>query len=250
MNPQASSRPSRLALRAAVLALMAAASVLPAAAQIDPAARTLAEAAARKLEAARTIRLEASHRIDPALGVGAPTENGKVVVTIRRPNLFHAVLEAGDETREVIYDGREICVMHPALGHHAIEPLPAASIEQFADRLEKAFGFRPPLADMLANDLVAHLFVDVEAAQVAGTGRVGWTRCDRLHLAHDGMIADLWIGRRDKLPRRLLLTYTDLPDAPTWDIRFKKWKLDPEVDDALFRRRPAPDSQRVKMIKR
>jgi hypothetical protein len=63
------------------------------------------------------------------------------------------------------------------------------------------------------------------------------------------MTGDLWVGVKDGLPRRLLLTFTDTAGHPTWDIRLKKWELDPPVDHKLFSKRPATGSQKVPMLK-
>jgi len=116
--------------------------------------------------------------------------------------------------------------------------------------VDARFGFRPPLAELLANDLSANLLVNVKDATLVGNERVGWTRCDRLRLVQDGMMADIWIGSKDKLPRRMLFTYSSLPGQPTWDILLSKWELNPTVDVTLFSKRPAADSSKIKMIKR
>lgn len=222
---------------------------VPLQAQIEPAARTLAKATADAIGAATTIRLSARHTIDPALGVGSRLENGPLQITVQRPNRFYVIQPAGDATREIAFDGTSICLIQPQLQLHALEPLKAASIEQFADRMDERFGFRPPVAELLAGDVSAQLLREVTSAKVLGTERVGWTRCQRLHFEQPGMTGDVWIGEKDKLPRRYLLTFTGIKGRPTWDIRLSKWALNGPVDETLFSKRPAAGSQRVKMLK-
>lgn len=237
--------PIRLGALCAALACLA----IPAQAGIEPGARALAEAVAAKLQAAKTLRLTAKHTIDPALAVGSKLDKGPLEITVKRPNQFHVLQNAGDETRELAFDGKTVCVMHPQLKHHAIEPLKADTIEQFADQVAARFGFRPPVAELLSEDMVAQLLLHVSSAKVAGSGWVGLTPCTRLHFEQDGMTGDLWVGKKDNLPRRYLLTYTDVPGRPTWDIRLSKWELDIAVNEALFTKRPAADSSRVKMLR-
>jgi len=222
---------------------------LPSLAGIEPEAKALAEAVAAKLQAAKTLRLTAKHTIDPALSVGSKLDNGPLEITVKRPNQIHVLQPAGDETRELAYDGKTVCVLHPQLKHHAIEPLKASSIEQFADQVDARFGFRPPVAELLSEDMVSQLLLHVTSAKVTGTEWVGWTRCQRLHFEQDGMTGDLWVGKKDGLPRRYLLTYKDIQGHPTWDIRLSKWELNVPVNEALFTKRPAADSSRVKMLK-
>jgi hypothetical protein len=218
-------------------------------AEIEPAARELAKAVTEKLGGAQTIHLTAKHHLDPRLGVGAKLEKGPLDITVQRPNKIYVVQAAGDQTRELAFDGKTLCLMHPQLKHHAMESLKAGSIEQFADRVDERFGFRPPVAELLAGDVASQLFVHVTSAKVSGTELVGWTRCERLHFEQPGMTGDLWVGVKDKLPRRYLLTFTNIKGSPTWDVRLSKWELNAPVDARLFARRPAADSSKIQMLK-
>lgn len=216
---------------------------------IDPAAATLAQEVTTKLSGAQTIRLTAKHKLDPKLGVGARLKNGPLVITVKRPNQFYAVQQAGEETREIAYDGKTLCLIHPGPKHHALEPLKAASISQFADRVDDRFGFRPPVAELLVSDFDTQIFLNVTSAKVTGVEWVGWTRCERLHYKQQGITGDIWIGKKDRLPRRYLLTFTGLPGNPTWDVLLTKWELNVPVDESLFSKRPPADSQRLQMLK-
>lgn len=218
-------------------------------AEIDPAAKTLTEAMSKKIAAAKTIRLTAKHKLDPSLGVGAKLEKGPLQITVKRPNRFYAIQQAGDETRELTYDGSTLCLMHPQTKNHAIETLNAGSVEDFADKVDEKFGFRPPVAELLAGDVAKQLFLYVTSAKVEGMEWVGWTKCKRLCFVQEGMTSHVWVGVKDNLPRRHLLTFTDRPGNPTWDIRLSKWELDVAVDDALFSKRPAADSMKIQMLK-
>jgi len=216
---------------------------------IEPAARALVEASAAKIEAAQTIRLTARHTLDPALGLGTRLDDGPLVLTLRRPNQFHVLQEAGEETRELAFDGKILCLMHPQLKHHALEELAAGSIDEFADKVDEAYGFRPPLAELLSADMASQIFLHVASATVAGVERVGWTRCDRIQFVQEGITGDIWIAKKDGLPRRYRLTFHDLEGQPTWDIRLSKWELDVAIDGSLFSRRPAEGSSQVRMAR-
>lgn len=233
----------------AAAALITLSLVGPARAEIAPAARALVKEVAAKLGTAKTIRLTASHRLDPALGVGAGHEKGPITFTVQRPNRFHALQPAGAETREIAYDGRTLCLIYPELKHHSLVTLRAASVEQFADALDARFGFRPPVAELLSADLEGQIFRHVTAASVEKAEWVGLTLCDRLHFVQDGLTGDLWVGKKDRLPRRYRLTFTDVTGHPVWDIRLKKWELNIPVDESLFTKRPAAGSQLAPLLK-
>lgn len=234
-----------------LLSVAAAACMLTSAAQaeIEPAARELAKAVSEKIGGAGTIRLTAKHQLDPALGAGAKLERGPLQITVKRPNQFYVLQQAGEETREIAYDGKTFRLINPELKYHALVPLKADSIEQFADRVDERFGFRPPVAELLSGDVAAQLFLHVTSASVIGTEWVGWTRCKRLHFEQEGMNSDVWVGVKDHLPRRYLLTFTSVKGNPTWDIRLSKWELNGTVDENLFSKKPAADSAKIQMLK-
>ena len=73
----------------------------------------------------------------------------------------------------------------------------AKTIEQFAQIVDERFGFRPPVAELLANDMAAELLTDVTSARLLATERVGWARCEHLRLDQKGMAIDLWVGAKD-----------------------------------------------------
>lgn len=217
--------------------------------EIEPAARELAASVTSKLAVAQTVKLTAQHKLDPALGVGGRLDAGPIEITVKRPNRLHVIQEAGDQTRELVFDGKTFCLMHPKQKHHAMESVKADSIDALADRIDEKFGFRPPVAELLSADLSKQLFLHVTSATVTGTEWVGWTRCERLHFEQEGMSGDLWVGKKDGLPRRYRLTFTGVSGQPTWDIRLKKWELNVPVAEALFSKRPAADSHQVQMLK-
>ncbi|MDA0576704.1 MAG: DUF2092 domain-containing protein [Verrucomicrobia bacterium] len=225
------------------------ASALGVRADVAPAAREMIEAMSAKLGAATTIQVKAKHALDPLLGLDAAIDRGPIHITVQRPNRFYAIQPAGRETREIAYDGETLCVMHPGMQHHALEALAAASVEAFSDQMDERFGFRPPVAELLANDAATEMLRNVTTARVVGKERVGWTRCHRLQLEQEGTTIDLWVGLKDKLPRRMLVIVTDHPARPTWNIRFSGWDLNAKVDAGLFGKRPAAESVKVEMIR-
>lgn len=234
---------------ASITALIVAAFALSAKADISPDAMTLAQAVAARLAPAKTIQLTATHKMDAALGTHTKLDAGPLSITVKRPNKCYVLQSAGQDTRVLSYDGETLCLLNPILKFHALETLKAGSIEQFSDAMEERFGFRPPVAELLAADLPKQLFANATSATVAGKEWVGWTRCDRLHIEQEGMTGNLWVGAKDKLPRRLLLTFTGVSGQPKWDIRLSKWQFDAPVDQSLFTRRPAADSSRAPMLK-
>ncbi len=217
--------------------------------KMEPAALAVLKSMSDKLGSAQTVQVEAEHKLDRRLGIGSGIDQGSIELAVKRPNQFYAIQPAGLDTREIAYDGTTLCVMHPGRKHHALETLPSKNIEGFAQLVDERFGFRPPVAELLASDAQAELLFDVTSVQLLGSEHLGWTRCDHLQLGQPGMTVELWIGTADHLPRRMLMTTTDIKGHPTWNVRFTKWKLNEPLNESLFSKRPAPDSQKAPMVK-
>ncbi|MBL9116160.1 MAG: DUF2092 domain-containing protein [Verrucomicrobiaceae bacterium] len=241
--------PSLLRCSVSIAVVIVAAVANSARADISPEAMALAKAISAKLAPARTIQLKASHQIDPALSASTKLNQGALTITVKRPNQCYVLQPAGAETRELAYDGRTLSLIQPELKVHSLETLKAGTIEQFANAMNERFGFRPPVAELLASDLPGELFINATSAEVAGKEWVGFTRCERLHIEQDGLIGDIWVAIKDKLPRRMMLTFTGMKTQPRWDIRLTKWKLDASINETLFTKRAGPDSQLTPMVK-
>jgi hypothetical protein len=216
---------------------------------VESAARELLEAVSGKLCRAGTVQVEAEQKVQPPLGLGVAMDRAPIQITVQRPNRLYAIQPAGAETREIVYDGHSLCVMHPGPKHYAQESLEAGSIEQFAQLVDERFGFRPPLAELLANDMPAEMLDGVTSARVMRREQVAAVACQHLRLDQPGMTVELWVGVDDQLPQRMLTTCTRLPGKPTWDLHFTRWKLDGAIDQGLFAKRPAADWVRVQMLK-
>lgn len=234
---------------APIAAAFIAAFALSAKADISPEAMALAKAVSAKLAPAKTIQLTATHKLDAELSSSTKLNKCPLTITVKRPNQCYVLQPAGAETRELAYDGKTLSLIQPELKLHSLESLKASSIEQFADAMDERFGFRPPVAELLASDLPGQLFVNATSAKVAGKEWVGWTRCERLHIEQDGLTGDLWVGVKDKLPRRMVLTFTSIKGQPKWDIRLTNWKLDPQVNESLFTKRAGTDSQLTPLLR-
>ena len=225
------------------------ASMNPSMAQISTEATALATKVAQALAPASSLKVKAKHRIDPAIAPSKGLSEGPLQITVQRPNRCHVYQAAGDQTRELAFDGKTFVFINPVLKIHAVEPLRAATLDELGDRLDQRFGFRPPVLELLSADLPKQLFANATSASVTGREWIGWTRCERLHIEQEGLTGDLWVGTKDHLPRRLLLTFTGTAARPQWDIRVSDWELGAPVDERLFTKRPAADSQPTKLLK-
>jgi len=68
-----------------------------------------------------------------------------------------------------------------------------------------------------------------------GRGDVDGVTCD--HLAFSGAEADfqIWLDRGEQaLPKKLVITYANLPQSPQYTAVFSDWKFPSEIPASLF----------------
>lgn len=220
-------------LIAASLLLVAATVTAAPSGKVAPEAAALLRATRDKLASSPTLSVVAKHEGSAELG-GATNDSAPLFVTVSRPNQFYAHQGKGQSERLLGYDGRVLRVVFPGTLLHGEAKVPSRDMTGFADAVDGKFGFRPPLAELLADDLVAEMARDGASIRLAGKQRVGWTQCNHLVITQPGQTTELWLGVKDALPRRYKVTLIDKPIMPTKTITFKKWKFGVPVEPALF----------------
>lgn len=92
-----------------------------------------------------------------------------------------------------------------------------------------------PLRPFLSSDPYAILPDGLEGAYVVGFENVGNERF--MHLAFTEPDADwqLWLsGPNEVLPRRMAITYKNVPGQPRVDIEFSNWRLNAAIPSDAF----------------
>ena len=66
--------------------------------------------------------------------------------------------------------------------------------------------------------------------------------CDHLALRGEKQDVQVWIARNEEpVPRRIMITYTQIEGQPRFWAQFNEWDFSPELSDATFKFSP-PDS--------
>ena len=226
---------------AACLALPFAAGAAPA---HDPAALEVLRSVQAKLAASNTLSVEARRATS-----WEDQNDGPVSVTFERPNRFLAHQGTGSVEKVLAYDGTALRFLMPGVLLHAEQTLKAADTSALADAMLARFGFRPPLAELLAPDLVKEMAREGATITMGKTKCVGWTKCRHLIITQPGQTTEIWVGMKDSLPRRYRITFDDGAGQSWMDTRFKKWKFGVPTTPEQFRPAPAAGSYAVNLLK-
>ena len=104
-----------------------------------------------------------------------------------------------------------------------------------------------PLADFLSEAPNKAFLTGVTQGRVVNT--VSIDGAPYLHLLFKqppGIELELWLSKNDQsLPRRLIVTYLNLPGQPNFIAEFSDWNFDIHTSDAEFAFQPPAGAQQV-----
>lgn len=110
------------------------------------------------------------------------------------------------------------------------------TIDQALTKLQKEYNFTPALSDFLFINTFRVLTENVISASYFGTSKVFGVRCDHLAFVQQDIDWQIWveIGKR-QIPRKLVITYKNLPGQPQFIAILKDWVLDKPITNFAFK---------------
>lgn len=223
------------------------------AAEQTPNADQLLRQMSSKLAAARSFSFKAVREIDAGLLPGRDKpEKAKISVIVQRPNQLAAVSRSNHGVRRAVADGTQLSLLDESTNHYSVIPM-RTSIEGLVERLDKHYGFTPPLAEFALSDPYKDFKRQAKSITYLGRGKttVGFlgmfgVDCHRLALNGKEASAELWIGVDDQLPRKLTATFHREAN-PQVRITFSEWNLAAPVSATEFTFTPPKGAQKVEM---
>jgi hypothetical protein len=218
----------------------------PARPAIDPKADAALKRMGALLGGAKAFTFTSHSTIDQALDNGQAVQVARNQhVVVRRPDRLAAVVEADLEDLNYWYDGKRVTVLNRRANAYSSIDAPS-TIDATLDMLAKNYGLVVPLADLLFDDPYKTLMTGARAGVYIGTGYVFETRCDHLAFRQAGVDWQVWIEQGDKpVPRKVVITYKELPARPQYTAYLSDWNLSADVKDEQFEAKIPPDAKKV-----
>lgn len=228
--------------------------ILSASAQ-QPSANQILRDMSDTLAAAQTFRFSATREIDAGLLGDLEGFAGKAEIQalVQRPDKIAIRTEGRKGDKQFIADGRTLTVYDAKTNFFTLVSIPG-TIDALADKLDEDYDFTPPLIDFAVSDPYAYLRRDSSTATWLGRGKVGacpfdvlGVECDRIALRGELADAELWIGVKDHLPRKLVATFKLLPKKPQLRVTFRDWNLAATATPADFTFTPPKGATQIEM---
>lgn len=193
-----------------------------------------------------------SFRFDAHITQDLPLEAGLKMqmyqhrrVTLSRPGKISVVSDGDMDTNTTSFNGGVLTVLDPVKNAYTQIEGPE-DIDGMLDHLALERGFVMPLADLLVSDPYTSATGRVRLGLYMGLHRVRDTACHHLAFRQAGIDWQIWIDAGETpVPRKLLITFTDLAGQPQWAAELDGWDLSPELEEGLFDIEPPQDAALV-----
>ncbi len=213
---------------------------------LEPKAIEILKASSSRLAAARTmsftavVSYESPSRLGPALVYTTRSE-----VTLQRPDKLRVVTPGDGPASEFYYDGKTMMAFSPPENLVAVADAPPTIDAALRAAFESAAIYFP-FSDLI----VADPFKDIAdglvvAFYIGQSNEVGGTTTDMVAFAHDDVLVQVWIGVKDKLPRRSRAIYGNDPAQLRHQMDVSNWKLDVAVPAGAFASARAAAAKRI-----
>ncbi|MBN8507245.1 MAG: DUF2092 domain-containing protein [Burkholderiales bacterium] len=238
--------------RAAAVVLAASAATAPQAqSAVDPEADRLLQASLAEVGRLQAFGFSGRSSLDVVLKSGQKIQLGSTLeAVVRRPDRLRVQRGSGPEVVRMYYDGRTLTMSSPARNEYVVFPAPG-TIEQTMDFARDRLGIVAPAGDLIGADAYRTMMDGVTEGFVVGTGWVEGVRCDHLAFRAPHVDWQIWIEQGARpLPRKMVITTRDQPNAPQFELVVTEWNLQPRTDARDFEFVAPKGAQRIEPVLR
>jgi hypothetical protein len=170
-------------------------------------------------------------------------------VVVHRPNRMLADVSGDDGSSRLVFDGKTAVIYSAAQKKYASIPVPEGTIEAMMKEAMGRLGVDFPLADFLTEAPNKAFLTGITSGRVVDTVTIDGSPYLHLFFSQPpGIELELWLAKDNQsLPRRLIVTYRDLPGQPNFIAEFSDWNLDIHPSDAEFTFQPPTDAEQVQL---
>lgn len=216
---------------------------------LDPRVDAILKQMGAYLAEAEALSFHADITTDEVLASGQMLQYGRSInVLMRRPDGIRAFVEGDQIHKRFWYDGQHITLLDTQENLYATAEAPAG-IDAALDFAMEQFGVSVPLADFVFSDPYASLTEHVTSGFYVGLHVVDGVRTHHLALIQEEIDWQIWIEDGPQfVPRKLVITYKNLPGSPQFTALLSGWKVDLRLPDMLFTFEPPQGAEAIDFL--
>jgi hypothetical protein len=218
---------------------------------IAPEAERLLKASTNFLASQQQFSVDTRNTLEVVLKSGQKIEfNHTARQSVRRPNKLRAE-RTGDLVNQVfVYDGKSLTLHNPRDKAYAQVAAPD-TLESMLDFARTKLDIVAPAGDLIYKNAYDILMDGVTEGIVVGKAVIEGVLCDHLAFRAPELDWQIWIQQgAQPLPRKIVITTLDLPNAPQFGITMTKWNLQPAFDAKTFTFTPQAGAKQIDFVPR
>ena len=155
-------------------------------------------------------------------------------VFVQKPNKFTIEYVTDIGGYKVWYNSGQAQILSLPTNDFSLATLPG-SIDQALVKLLQQYNFAPALSEFLFINTFREMTQNVTSGSYFGTSRVFGTKCNHLAFTQENIDWQVWVdaGRRP-VPRKLVITYKNMPGSPQFIAILKDWVTDKPITGYAF----------------
>ncbi|MBF2097618.1 MAG: DUF2092 domain-containing protein [Gloeomargaritaceae cyanobacterium C42_A2020_066] len=171
-------------------------------------------------------------------------------VILVRPDRLR-VEYTGDQRRTLfVYDGKSFLWLNTAKNLYLARPT-ASTVDAMVPALSEELGIELPLSNLVTGEPCRKASENIVSAYYVGEGFVGRTLADHILVIGKDRTWQLWLNKEkefEPVPLKIVITYSDLPEAPQYTAVFSNWNFNPQITDKDFSTTPPEGALRIEAL--
>jgi hypothetical protein len=169
---------------------------------------------------------------------------------VQRPNKLRSE-RSGDLIEQVfVYDGKSLTLYQPQDKIYAQVAAPG-TLEAMLDFAREKHDVVAPFGDLIFRNAYDILMDGVTEGIVVGKAVIEGVVCDHLAFRAPDVDWQIWVQEgAQPLPRRIVITTLDLPNAPQFAVTVTRWNLEPTFDAQTFTFTPQAGMKQIELLPR
>jgi len=164
---------------------------------------------------------------------------------VDRPGKLYVSLRSDRKYRRVYFDGQNLTITAPTTGYYTSTPM-TGTIRELLDQASDKYGIEIPLDNLFRwGTEDADMPVPSDALLI-GFSQIDDHPTDHYFFRAEGVDWQVWIGREDNLPHRLVITNTEDEAQPVYAANLD-WTLAPEPSASQFTFLPTENDKFVQL---
>jgi len=218
---------------------------------VAPEARQMLKASTDFLASQQRFTADTRNTLEIVLKSGQKIEfNSTGHQFVQRPNKLRSE-RSGDLVEQVfVYDGKSLTLHQPKDTVYAQVAAPG-TLEEMLDFARTKYDVVAPFGDLLFKNAFDLLMDGVTEGMVVGKAVIEGVVCDHLAFRAPDVDWQIWIQEGvQPLPRRIVITTLDLPNAPQFAVTVTRWNLQPSFDAQTFSFTPQAGMKQIELLPR